>query len=37
MDSKEVEGGRRMRGGDEKLPFSEKERSIYGRIIWKRS
>ena len=30
-DSKEVEGGRCMRGSDEKLCFSEKER----RKVWK--
>ena len=28
-DSKEVEGGRCMRGSDEKLCFSEKERGIF--------
>ena len=33
-DSKEVEGERCMRGSDEKLCFSEKERCS---IIWKRS
>ena len=32
-DSKEVEGGRCMRGGDGKLCFSEKDRGI----VWKDS
>ena len=37
IDSREVEGGRCMRGSDEKLCFSEKERGKVGRIIWKGS
>ena len=36
-DSKEVEGGRCMRGNDGKLLFSEKEIGKIGRIIWKGS
>ena len=34
LDSKEVEGGRCLRGSDKKLCFSEKEVKS-GRIIWK--
>ena len=36
-DSKEVEGGRRMRRSDGKLCLSDKKEVKSGRVIWKGS